>query len=125
MFIRVKIDGPVHDPARHTYWFGPFAECASILDIDGDGKLDIAAGRNYYIAPGWKKYSDYRDGATHNQVAIAWMLHSDPPVLPIIAGSQPAQLQENLAALDLSLSAEQMCRLDSAGNPVIGQSWLR
>src|ERR1017187_1088593 len=35
-----KIDGPVHDPARHTYWFGPFAECSSILDINGDGKLD-------------------------------------------------------------------------------------
>lgn len=66
LFQPVKIDGPVHDPARHTYWFGPFAECASILDIDGDGKLDIAAGRNYYIAPGWKKYTDYRDGAQIN-----------------------------------------------------------
>jgi len=66
MFTPVKIDGPVHDPARHTYWFGPFAECASILDIDGDGKPDIAAGRNYYIAPGWKKYPDYRDGAQTN-----------------------------------------------------------
>ncbi len=66
VFAPVKIDGPVHDPARHTYWFGPFAECASVLDIDGDGKLDIAAGRNYYLAPNWKKYADYRDGAETN-----------------------------------------------------------
>ena len=62
----VKIDGPVHDPARHTYWFGPFAECSSILDINGDGGPDIAAGRNYYLAPNWTKYADYRDGAQTN-----------------------------------------------------------
>ena len=66
VFVPVKIDGPKHDPANHTFWFGPFAECSSVLDINGDGKLDIAAGRNYYIAPKWTKYSDYRDGAATN-----------------------------------------------------------
>ena len=66
LFTPVKIDGPVHDPAHHTYWFGPFAECSSVLDINGDGKLDIAAGHNYYLAPNWTKRSDYRDGAATN-----------------------------------------------------------
>jgi hypothetical protein len=66
MFRLVKIDGPVHDPAKHTYWHGPFAECSSTLDINGDGKPDIAAGRNYYIAPYWQKFADYRDGAETN-----------------------------------------------------------
>jgi hypothetical protein len=66
MFVPVKIDGPAHNPAQHTYWFGPFAECSSVLDIDGDGKLDIAAGRNYYLAPNWTKHADYRDGAESN-----------------------------------------------------------
>lgn len=66
MFTPVKVDGPVHDPAKHTYWYGPFAECSSVLDINGDGKLDIAAGRNYYLAPDWKKVSGYRTGAATN-----------------------------------------------------------
>lgn len=64
-------------------------------------------------------------GATLNQIVIAWMLHSDPPVLPIIGGSRPEQLAENLAALEIRLSEDQMRRLDAAGNPDIKQSWLR
>ncbi len=66
IFIPVKIDGPEHDPSNHTYWFGPFCECASVLDVDGDGDLDIASGRNWYEAPHWIKHSDYRDGAETN-----------------------------------------------------------
>jgi hypothetical protein len=66
IFVPVKIDGPVHDPANHSYWFGPFSECASVLDVDGDGDLDIAAGRNWYEAPEWKKHKDFRDGAETN-----------------------------------------------------------
>ena len=66
ILIPVKIDGPVHDPANHTYWFGPFSECASVLDVDSDGDLDIAAGRNWYEAPDWIKHADFRDGAETN-----------------------------------------------------------
>lgn len=64
-------------------------------------------------------------GATPNQVLIAWMRQSDPPVLPIVAGSKPEQLNESIDALKLELSEEQMTLLDTAGNPAIKQAWLR
>ena len=66
IFIPTKIDGPVHDPANHSYWYGPFCECASVLDVDGDGDLDIASGRNWYENPHWTKHADFRDGAETN-----------------------------------------------------------
>jgi aryl-alcohol dehydrogenase-like predicted oxidoreductase len=64
-------------------------------------------------------------GATMNQVIIAWMLGGDPPVLPIIAGSRPEQIEETLMAVGLTLSDEQFDRLTTAGNPDIKQAWLR
>jgi len=54
-------------------------------------------------------------GGTVNQVVLSWMLQSTPPVLPLIAASTKEQLQDNLAALNLRLSAEQMERLNTAG----------
>jgi aryl-alcohol dehydrogenase-like predicted oxidoreductase len=64
-------------------------------------------------------------GATPSQVIIAWMLQSEPMVLPIIGGSRPEQVLENLGALRVELTADQMRRLDTAGNPDIKQAWLR
>ncbi len=64
-------------------------------------------------------------GASPHQVIVAWMRQSDPPVLPIIGGSRPEQVRENIAALDVELSEEQMNILDTAGNPDVKKDWLR
>ena len=64
-------------------------------------------------------------GATLNQVIIAWMRQSDPPVLPIIAGSTKEQVLENIGALGVTLSAGQMEHLSRAGDPDVKKAWLR
>ncbi|MBL8173428.1 MAG: aldo/keto reductase [Bryobacterales bacterium] len=64
-------------------------------------------------------------GATLNQVIIAWMRQGNPPMIPILAGSRPEQLRENLAGLDLVLTEEQVERLTTAGNPDVEKAWLR
>jgi aryl-alcohol dehydrogenase-like predicted oxidoreductase len=64
-------------------------------------------------------------GADPNQVVLAWLRQSDPPVLPIIAGSRIEQLRQNIAALNLRLTQDQMQTLNTAGNPDVKQAWLR
>jgi len=70
-------------------------------------------------------------GANANQVVLAWMAAvgtppGDPPVdvpiprdvpipvIPLVAASTTEQLQENLAALDITLSPDQVARLNDA-----------
>jgi aryl-alcohol dehydrogenase-like predicted oxidoreductase len=53
-------------------------------------------------------------GATANQVVLAWMVQSDPPVIPLVAASTVEQMGENLRALEIALSPEQMARLNEA-----------
>jgi aryl-alcohol dehydrogenase-like predicted oxidoreductase len=53
-------------------------------------------------------------GVSPNQVVLAWMLNNDPCILPLIAASSLEQLQENLGALELKLTPEDMQRLNQA-----------
>ncbi len=71
------------------------------------------------------KIVSHEAGCTPGHAIIAWMRQSSPPILPIIAGSKIEQLRENIAALDITLTDDQMRRLDTAGNPVIKQAWLQ
>ncbi|MFE2881074.1 aldo/keto reductase [Streptomyces sp. NPDC059272] len=53
-------------------------------------------------------------GASVNQVVLAWQLGGPLPIVPLAGASSVAQLEENLAAVDLELTAEQRQLLDSA-----------
>jgi len=54
------------------------------------------------------------------QVALAWLPHQTLPVIPIIGARKVSQLQDNLASLDLWLSAEQLKSLDGASRIELG-----
>ncbi len=47
-------------------------------------------------------------------VAIAYVLHKTPYVFPIIGGRKVEHLKQNVQALDISLSTEQIQRIDNA-----------
>ncbi len=53
-------------------------------------------------------------GVSANQVILAWMMQSDPVVVPVMAAGSEAQMDENLAALNLVLSADEMALLTNA-----------
>jgi aryl-alcohol dehydrogenase-like predicted oxidoreductase len=53
-------------------------------------------------------------GATANQVVLAWLIGGAVPVIPLVGASSVAQIDESLAAVDLSLTDEQRQRLDGA-----------
>jgi pyridoxine 4-dehydrogenase len=55
-----------------------------------------------------------RAGATPSQVALAWLLHRSPVMLPIPGTSRVAHLEENLGAATVSLTDEDMRALDEA-----------
>lgn len=52
-------------------------------------------------------------GATPNQVALAWLLGGEVPVIPVVGASTVAQLDELLGAADLVLDEEVRARLDA------------
>lgn len=53
-------------------------------------------------------------GASVNQVVLAWQIGGALPVIPLAGASSVAQLEENLAAVDLDLTEDQRARLDAA-----------
>lgn len=55
-------------------------------------------------------------GRSMAQVALAWLRYRPVPVIPIIGARKVAQLQDNLASLELELSAEQVKSLDEASS---------
>ena len=55
-------------------------------------------------------------GATVNQIILAWMMHRQPPLLPVFSAGNPEHMQENLGALNITLSTAQMTKLNQAGH---------
>ena len=52
--------------------------------------------------------------ATPHQVCLAWMLAKSPVIIPIPGSSRPETIRASVEAVDLSLTPEQVIRLDRA-----------
>jgi aryl-alcohol dehydrogenase-like predicted oxidoreductase len=56
-------------------------------------------------------------GCTAGQVALAWLLAQGEDIVPIPGTKQTARVDQNLAALEVALSADEIARLSSALPP--------
>jgi aryl-alcohol dehydrogenase-like predicted oxidoreductase len=55
-------------------------------------------------------------GCTPAQLALAWLLHKDAHLIPIPGTQNIQHMQDNMAAVDVHLSADQMQRLEALIN---------
>jgi pyridoxine 4-dehydrogenase len=51
-------------------------------------------------------------GATPSQVVIAWLMQNTPRMIPLITSSSQQRLQENIDAAQITMSADQLARLN-------------
>ena len=72
--------------------------------------------RNQHLVETLQKLAAQK-GATASQLAIAWVLAKGPTIVPVIGARTRAQLAESLAALQVSLTPEDVARLERAIPP--------
>jgi pyridoxine 4-dehydrogenase len=94
--------------------------CYNLQDRSSDGLIDICAGAGIAFIPFYPlaKGRLARPGsplahvadahhATPGQIALAWLLHRSPAMLPIPGTSSIAHFEENLGAASIRLSADE------------------
>jgi pyridoxine 4-dehydrogenase len=91
----------------------------NLRDRSSDALVDICAGAGIAFIPFYPlakgrlarpdsqlaRIAEHHD-ATPGQIALAWLLHRSPVMLPIPGTSSLAHFEENLAAMSIRLSAE-------------------
>ncbi|TNY37750.1 aldo/keto reductase [Thermomonospora catenispora] len=92
-----------HEPVlehceKHGIGFIPWFPLATGKLAASGGVLDDAAERH---------------NATPAQIALAWLLHRSPVMLPIPGTSKVAHLEDNVAAATISLAPEEVDRLSA------------
>ena len=79
----------------------------------------FAAGnieKNALIVAALRALAD-RKGVTAGQLALAWVQHQGSDVVPIPGTKRRTYLEENVAALDVALSAEELAAIESIAGP--------
>jgi aryl-alcohol dehydrogenase-like predicted oxidoreductase len=58
-----------------------------------------------------------RRGVTRGQIALGWLLHKGPDIVPIPGTKRRKYLEENVGAAEVSLASQEMATLDAALAP--------
>ena len=77
-----------------------------------DGNLQ----RNLGLVDALRRIADEK-GATPGQLAVAWVRSRGADVVPVVGARRRGQLKESLGALDLSLSSDDLARIEQAVSP--------
>lgn len=96
---------------------------------DGSRRVDfdfppVDLERAYPVIDAMRKIADARS-CTVAQVALAWLLHQPQVTTIIIGAKRPDQLDDNLAAIDIELSADELVTLDEVSAlPIEYPAWM-
>ncbi|MFJ7217380.1 aldo/keto reductase [Amycolatopsis sp. NPDC098790] len=81
--------------------------------------LGMVTDRNLAIADVVKKVAE-EQGRKPAQIGLAWLLRNPGVTAPIIGARTPAQLEDNLGALEVELTEAQVSRLEEASTINLG-----
>jgi aryl-alcohol dehydrogenase-like predicted oxidoreductase len=108
--------------------FSPLARaflCDALHDVSGLDAKDIRRtmprfspenySANLQLLPAYKALA-HEAGCTPAQLALAWLLHKGPHIIPIPGTTSVAHLHEDLAAADVRLSPDLVARLEALIN---------
>ncbi len=88
--------------------------------VEGDWRRGVPRfqqlGANRGIVDAVRELAAERE-VTPAQIALAWVLAQGDDVVPIPGTTKPHRVEENVAALDLQLGADELSRLDAAAPP--------
>ena len=105
-----------YSPLGRGFLTGRFKTAADIPEDDGRRRHPRFSGsnfeRNLHLAATVRQLAE-EIGCTAAQVALAWVLAQAEDVVPIPGTRHPAYLEENVGALQVSLTPEQLGRLDA------------
>ena len=96
---------------------------------DGSRRVDfdfppVDLERTYPVIDAMRKIANARSCSVA-QVALAWLLHQPQVTTIIIGAKRPDQLDDNLAAVDIELSADELVTLDEVSTlPIEYPAWM-
>lgn len=103
----------IHEPRSGI----PIAEAAEISGVSTHTLRYHERAANLAIVDTVEKVAADA-AATPAQVALAWLLAQGEHIAPIPGTRRLARVEENIAAVDLELSADQLATLDAVATPV-------